>query len=271
MSCSSGTTGTSTCTEQSTTLDTSNVYMAQNENSGGPHVPWKPRPVIGGVKTLFLLVEFQDVRLRSSMREIQSLVESENAWFKKSSYGKMYIDYTVYDQVVPLPWPLAFYGAPEPGSQRGDSQNGLKMYYDDIIDLLDKRTDIDLANYKDVVIIHAGGDEAETGDPNDIWSHCLAYGPVSDELGENGLYVTSMDGTIHNLWGISTFSETEPPSIFIHEYSHSLGVPDLYIYGTDGYSENTAVGFWSNMDSGAWLDPPADLDGTSTSWDGFNL
>ena len=249
--------------KSSSTAQMSQVSMAQSEETAGVHVPWKPRPVVGGVKTLFLLVEFMDVRLKSSMIEIQSIIESENTWFNKSSYGKMHIDYDIYNYTLTLPWPMAFYGRPEPGSQRGDCNDGLEMYYDDIIDILDARTDVNLADYKDVVIIHAGGDEAVTDSPYDIWSHCLAYGPVSDELGEDGLWVTARNGTIHNLWGIATFSETEPPSVFVHEYCHSLGVSDLYIYGSDGYSENTAVSFWSNMDSGAWLDPPADLDGWS--------
>jgi len=239
----------------------SSATASSTQYEEGIHVPWKPRPVLGGVKTVFLLVEFPDVRLESSLSDIEYFVDFTNAWFRTSSYGKMYIDYTIYDYVIQLPWPMAFYGLPEAGSQRGDSEGGLKMYYDNIIDLLDERTDLDLADFKDVVIIHAGGDEAVTSSPYDIWSHCLAYGPVSDELGENGLWVMGKDGNIQNLWGISTFSEKENPSIFIHEYCHSIGLPDLYIYGSDGYSESTAVSFWSNMDSGAFLDPPADIDG----------
>lgn len=245
----------------STTLQTG-VSMAQSDDqSAGLHVPWKPRPAIGGVKTLFLLVEFMNVRFKSSMTDIESMIESENAWFTQSSYGKMHIDYVIYDQVIALPWPMQVYGMPEPGNQRGDSRTGRTMYYNDIFSLIDNETNIDLGDYKDFVIIHAGGDEAETSQAYDIWSHCFGYGPISDELGENGLYVTARNGAIHNLWGISTFSETEPPSIFIHEYCHSLGLPDLYIYGSDGYSVNTGVSFWSNMDTGAWLDPPSDIDG----------
>jgi len=68
------------------------------------------------------------------------------------------------------------------------------------------------------------------------------------------------DGSIQSLWGISTFSENEALSVFLHEYSHSLGLPDLYIYGSDGYSQGTGVGFWSLMDSGPMLDPPSDID-----------
>jgi len=224
------------------------------------HIPWKTRPVLGGVRTIFLLVEFQDVRFGSSLQDIQHFVEYADSWFRTSSYGKMYIDYVIIDYVLHLPSPISSYGSPEPGSQRGDSEEGLKRYYDDIIDLVGQQTDIDLADFKDVVIVHAGGDEAVSSDPYDIWSHCLAYGPISDELGENGLWVMGRNGNVQNLWGMSTFSEDEDISVFLHEYSHSLGLPDLYIYGSDGYSEGTGVSFWSLMDSGPFLEPPSDID-----------
>jgi len=38
--------------------------------------------------------------------------------------------------------------------------------------------------------------------------------------------------------------------VFVHEYSHDLGVPDLYDYN---YREN-GTGFWTLMSSGSWLD-----------------
>jgi M6 family metalloprotease-like protein len=242
---------------------------AQYGEGGGEdiHVPWKTRPVLGGVKTVFLLVQFEDVRFGSSLQDIQYFVESADSWFRTSSYGKMYIDYVIIDYVIQLPSPISSYGNPEAGTQRGDSEEGLKRYWDDVIDMVDRQTDIDLADFKDVVVIHAGGDEAVSGDPYDIWSHCLAYGPISDELGENGLWVMGRNGNIQNLWGMSTFSEDEDIGVFLHEYSHSLGVPDLYIYGSDGYSQGTGVSFWSLMDSGPFLKPPSDID----AWDKYLL
>jgi hypothetical protein len=38
---------------------------------------------------------------------------------------------------------------------------------------LAKQEGIDLTNYKHIIIIHAGKDEAVGGTANDIWSHCL--------------------------------------------------------------------------------------------------
>jgi hypothetical protein len=55
----------------------------------GNHVPWKPRPVLGGVKTIVLLVEFQDRMFQSSLQEIQYFMEYADTWFRTSSYVDM--------------------------------------------------------------------------------------------------------------------------------------------------------------------------------------
>lgn len=228
--------------------------------------PWRPRPVLGGQETLVLLVEFPDVRFRSSISEIGGLVTTVDEWFRTSSYGKMYIDYTIYEEILALPGTMASYGAPEQGAGRGDSSIRLDQYVSNTFDLVFSQTSLDLTNFKHVVIVHSGGDEASgAGNPNEIWSFCACDGPYADENPEEASWklVDESGQIVHAFWGVSTFSEDEPWAILAHEFSHSLGLNDLYIYGEDGYSEGSGVGFWSMMDAGAILDPPADLDGWS--------
>jgi M6 family metalloprotease-like protein len=228
--------------------------------------PWKPRPVLGPQNTLVLLVDFSDVRFRSSLGQIRTLVDTVDQWFRKSSYGKMYINYTIYEDVLTLPSTMSSYGAPEAGNERGDDSAKGQTYISDALGLVTSQTNLNLANYKHVVLVHAGGDEAVSGDPNDIWSHCDCVGPIADEnpSQEASWVITDDSGKItHAFWGISTFSEDEHWAVFAHEYTHSLGVTDLYVYGSDGYSAGPGVGFWSNMATGAFLDPPADIDGWS--------
>jgi len=229
-------------------------------------VPWKPRPVLGPQKTLVLPVQFGDVRLRSSISEITSLVAHVDDWFRQSSYGKMYIDYTIYEQVVTLPNTMSSYGAPMAENQRGDDPSRADNYIVDTLNTIITETTVDLSEYKHVVLIHAGGDEADSGNPNEIWSYCDCVGPIADEDPRNEASWVLYDesGRItHAFWGISTFSEEEHWAVFVHEFTHSLGVSDLYVYGPDGYSEGPGVGFWSNMATGAMLDPPVDIDGWS--------
>jgi len=226
--------------------------------------PWKPRPVLGPQNTLVLLIEFSNVRFRSSLGEIRSLVDLVDQWFRKSSYGKMYIDYTIYEDILTLPNAMSSYGAPKAENERGDDPTKSSAYIIDALNLIISQKSVNLEQYEHVVLVHAGGDEAESGNPNDIWSHCDCVGPIADEnpSQEAPWVLTDDSGKItHAFWGISTFSEEEHWAIFVHEFTHSLGVSDLYVYGSDGYSEGPGVGFWSNMATGAFLDPPADIDG----------
>jgi len=228
--------------------------------------PWKPRPVLGGQKTLILLVQFPDVRFRSSTSEIRALLETVDGWFRTSSYGKMYVDYTINEEILTLPNIMSSYGAPAQGASRGDDPRRLDAYVTDILDQVLSGTSIDLTNFKHIVIIHSGDDEATAaGNPNEIWSFCACDGPYADENPEEASWklIDESGEVVHAFWGVSTFSEDEPWAIFAHEFSHSLGLSDLYIYGSDGYSEGSGVGLWSMMDAGAILDPPADIDAWS--------
>jgi M6 family metalloprotease-like protein len=226
--------------------------------------PWKPRPVLGPQSTLILLVQFQDVRLRSSIDEIRSLVDLVDKWFRRSSYGKTYIDYTIHEDPLTLPNTMSAYGVPKAGNERGDDPAREEAYVVDVLNAIISQESVDLTKYKHVVMIHAGGDEADTGNPNELWSHCDCVGPIADEnpSREASWVLYDESGRItHAFWGISTFSEHEPWAVFVHEFTHSLGVSDLYVYDSDGYSAGPGVGFWSNMAAGAFLDPPADIDG----------
>lgn len=236
----------------------------RTESKPSSITPWKPRPVLGPQNAFVLLVEFSDVRFRSSIGEIRSLVDIVDKWFRKSSYGKMYINYTIYEDILTLPSTMSSYGRPTAGSERGDDPAKGETYFADALNLIISQNNVNLGHYQHVVLVHAGGDEADTGNPNDIWSHCDCVGPIADENpSQEASWVLYDDaGKItHAFWGISTFSEDEPWAVFVHEFTHSLGVSDLYIYGPDGYSEGPGVGFWSNMATGAFLDPPADIDG----------
>jgi immune inhibitor A len=104
--------------------------------------------------------------------------------------------------------------------------------------------------------IHAGeGEEAGGGaqGPDAIWSHRWYAYP--DRIGESGPSFNLRGGAPlgdSGFW-IGDYT-TEPENgglgVFVHEYAHDLGLPDLY--DTTGRGEN-GVGFWSVMASGSWL------------------
>jgi len=110
-------------------------------------------------------------------------------------------------------------------------------------------------------VVHSGGDQAD-GDPQQgedaIWSHRWyvqltpigAGGPAGAPFGgtqiaDTGLWVG--DYTIQ--------PENGGLSVFVHEYGHDLGLPDLY--DTSGGGENS-VNWWSLMAQSRLTDPRRD-------------
>jgi immune inhibitor A len=101
--------------------------------------------------------------------------------------------------------------------------------------------------------LHAGDGEEGNGGPAAIWSHSWyanyqdygktgpSYNPAGGvQVGDSDFWVG--DYTIQ--------PEMGGLGVFVHEFSHDLGLPDLYDYN---YNEN-GTGFWTLMSSGSWLD-----------------
>ena len=115
-------------------------------------------------------------------------------------------------------------------------------------------------------IVHAGGDQA-AGDPlygsDAIWSHRwyanLQLHPSNIITGFNiGSRGGAFQSTLvpNNPTGVWVGDYTIQPEngglgVFAHEYTHDLGLPDLYdTSGNTGGAENS-TGFWTLMSSGA--------------------
>ena len=140
-------------------------------------------------------------------------------------------------------------------------------------------------------VVHAGGDEA-AGDPHQgtdaIWSHrwyanLQAGGPgglAGVQIGTNGGLVSS-SLIPNNPTGVWLGDYTVQPEngglgVFTHEYTHDLGLPDMYdTSGNTGGAENSTA-FWTLMSSGANIgdggpegigDHPTDL----SAWELLNL
>ncbi len=121
--------------------------------------------------------------------------------------------------------------------------------------------------------VHAGQGEEGGGAPWTIWSHSWyahyelegLAGPDFNMLG--GIQIGDSDYWV----GKYTIQpEDGGVGVFVHEYGHDLGIPDLYDY----YGEN-GTGFWTLMSSGSWLDDGKDTIGNKSShmgaWEKFQL
>jgi M6 family metalloprotease-like protein len=243
---------------------------------------WNRRiPFVGAQPTLVLLVQFSDVRMSISSAQAEQIVKVVDNFIRTASYGRTWIDYTIHPRVLTLPKPMAYYGEPSPGAQRGDDFRRKAEYLLTTIRLA-KQEGIDLTNYKHIIIIHAGKDEAAGGTANDIWSSCLpgiyayfyiekyGFDGAENRLRQEGdawydeLFMhRTRDGRGHLIAGIETVAEFDIPAVMAHEFTHSMWIWDHYVYRKDGYSGGSEVGVWTNMDAGPFLDPPVDIDGWS--------
>ncbi|MEM0350007.1 MAG: hypothetical protein QXD24_07510 [Candidatus Caldarchaeum sp.] len=240
-------------------------------------------PFLGAQPTLVILVQFTDVKLSITRAQAEQIVKIVDDFVRTASYGRTWLEYTIHPRVITLPKPMSHYGAPAQGAQRGDDNQRILEYHLTTIQLV-KRDGVDLSQYKHVIVIHAGKDEAVGGTANDIWSHCSCVLPKvlyfwieqgGFDAVESGLKKQGYDWVVelfmHRtpngegrlLSGIETVAEYDFPSVMSHEFTHSMWISDHYVYEKDGYSAGSEVGVWSNMDYGAFLDPPVDIDGWS--------
>ena len=137
----------------------------------------------------------------------------------------------------------------------GDNAHSISLAYEAIKKLIaDKSSEVNFSKYDHdgnsivdgVIIIHQGaGDEVDgdTDSANNIWSFMSSVSGIS----ANGVNFRnySVLPEYHLEPGDTTIG------VFCHEFSHVLGLPDLYdtTYATNG------VGNWSLMAGGSWNGP----------------
>lgn len=129
-------------------------------------------------------------------------------------------------------------------------------------------------------VVHQGSGEEASGVSTDIWSHRWSLNSAFFYGRSSGGEYTTNDACIANpslkikvndyviqpekLWGDIT-----TVGVFVHEYGHALGLPDLY--DTDGSSQG--IGNWSLMAGGSWTyvtrsgDRPSHMD----AWSKYRL
>ena len=220
-------------------------------------------PTTGSPRCLAILVEFQDVEftlpdphsLFDRMLNEEGFSEygatgSIHDFFNASSGGNFTPQFDVYGPVK-LPYNMSYYGSNDPNT--GNDVRPYEMI-PHAVDLLKDQIDFSIYDTDDdgivdnIYIFYAGYGEADGGPANSIWPHSWN---IHDDLGleiyMNGKllnhYATSnelCDGRGSNLAGIG---------VFCHEFSHVMGLPDLY---STIYSSAFTPGNWSIMDHGSY-------------------
>ncbi len=217
-------------------------------------------PTEGTPRSVVILVNFKDLTFVKTNEDFKNLLNqsgySENGaigsvrdYFIASSDSMFQPQFDVYGP-YDLPNDMAYYGAPTNDSHDVRAADMIahacSAADEDGVDFSQYDTDGD-GVIDNVFVYYAGNNEAEGANENTIWPHRSAvYPPVrydgvllygyacTSELrytrDENGDIVSTM-------CGIGTFC---------HEFSHVLGLMDLY--DTDGRKQT--VGSWDVMSSG---------------------
>lgn len=181
-------------------------------------------------------------------------------YWTEVSYGLLTVNVTVSSQVYRLPSAMAQYGS--------ETSAAIESFiYDSITAAASSET---FSNYDAVLIIHAGvGEESDVSGafPNDLWS--LYYGSTSicRNAASPCLTVALRDGNPVSEAIImpQTDSRTgvivDPLGVYVHEFGHWLGLPDLYC--TSFICTLDGAGRWSLMADGIY-----NIDPSTATWYG---
>ena len=228
-------------------------------------------PATGKQKALVILVEYKDVSFTigsdAKAKEYFTNMLNQDGfseyggtgcvaeYFRENSGGKFDCTFDVFGPVT-LSQKRSYYGA---NDYFGNDKHPEEMVVeackalDSQINFKDYDRDGD-GQVDNVYVIYAGQGEASYGESETVWPH-------SWNLSEADAALT-LDGVVIDLYGCSNEWEESLPDgmgTFTHEFSHILGLPDLY--HTDSSSAFYTPGEWSVLDYGPYNNdgrtPPA--------------
>ncbi|MDE5794842.1 MAG: M6 family metalloprotease domain-containing protein [Muribaculaceae bacterium] len=226
-------------------------------------------PVLGEQKGLVILVSYQDLDFKYGDYDYFNRMLNEEGfsdygslgsardWFVYNSNGQFLPDFDVYGPVV-LPNDREYYG----GNDAYGNDNRPEEMAIDACRLLDD--EIDFTKYDrdgdgvvdNVFIFYAGKGEHDSGIKNTVWPHSwdLSLARPDEEYVFDGVKLDHYACTCEYPSG---YKRPDGIGTFVHEFSHVMGLPDLYV---TTYTTGFTPGEWSVMDQGPYnndrLTPP---------------
>lgn len=215
---------------------------------------------------IVILAQFKDEAFTRTKQEFEAMLTEEGYsvngatgsavdYFNDQFKGKYEFDFTVSD-IVTLPKNRAYYGKNDPSGQDLRAAEMIKdacNQADGTVDFSIFDDDMD-GEVDNVFVFYAGGDEAENGDGDCIWSHAWYVKDGADiDLTLDGKrinrYACTSELTLVS-WGQY---EIATIGTFCHEYSHTFGLPDFYDTDYEGEGRFMSASLWSStslMDAG---------------------
>ena len=235
---------------------------ARRKTRKGPGLRDTTFPSKGKQRAIAILVEFDDMefRIENPKEYYYNMLNQEGFsqygatgsardYFVDSSIGVFDPEFDVYGPVK-LPGSYSYYGR---NNAWGDDAGATEMIIkactllDDEIDFTDYDRNED-GEIDNVYVFYAGYGEADGGGATTIWPHSS---DIVEATGKKNYF----DGVLLNHYACSNeiqYTTKLPDGIgtFCHEFSHVLGLPDLYstIFDafTPGYWDILAFGSYNN-------------------------
>lgn len=220
-------------------------------------------PAYGTQKALVILVEYSDVKFNAKynaksyftrMLKEDGFCDEKyggtgcaEQYFRENSMGAFTPEFDIYGPVT-LSQPQKYYGE---NDRWGDDLRAAEMVMeacnqlDDIIDFREYDRDGD-GIIDNVFVFYAGPGESSYGGTDTVWPH-------SWDVESAGLGDLIYDGVKLYSYGCTNEWEGNRPDgvgTFIHEFSHVIGLPDLY--STSYYSDAFTPDEWSVLDYGPY-------------------
>lgn len=218
---------------------------------------------VGSLTIPVIMAQFSDVSFQDSMtiekltRQFNTEGYHEDSSLQPGSVKDYFVDNSnglftpSFDVVakVTLSNSYSYYGA---NSSSGSDANAYAMVKEAIS--LAVAEGVDFSKYyvdsyvPNIIVYYAGFGEATGGDENTIWPHeCDMTGPYC--IMSNYSFKSYFVG--NELYGTSSYNRMMGMGVFVHEFGHAMGLPDLY--DTVGNYENDYPwGYWSVMDLGCY-------------------
>lgn len=235
--------------------------LKRNAPQSGIGMSSSTYPTTGHPKGLVILVEYSDVKFNSSYNAqayFNGLINGEHftdfgatgsayQYFNEQSGGKFVPSFDVLGPVT-LPNKQAYYGK---NDRYGEDQHPEQMVVQ-AIESLDSTVDFSIYDtdgdgiIDNVYVFYAGQGEADYGDDDTVWPHAWDVRNAGINKKVDGVYIGHY--ACSNEW-----SEKAPDGLgtFIHEFSHVMGLPDLY--DTVNASADYTPSDFSVLDYGPYL------------------
>lgn len=176
-------------------------------------------------------------------------------YFRDMSHGAFTPKFKVYGPVT-VDQPETYYGGTREDDNSDEEprllvKDALKLVEgqvteDDITSFCSDGTTIDC-----VYIVYAGLGQNDGGDGTTVWANCWTTDGAT--LGGKKVRWYTMSGELSPVKiKDSTIPVVNGLGVICHEFSHSLGLPDMYPTETSAYLDNQEMEYWDLMDGGEY-------------------